>query len=57
MSDNDKLCPLKHLANTFGGKWKLPIICILSCDDYSAKRYSVSRKYHKFNACSIFEGA
>ena len=44
MSDNDKLCPLKHLANTFGGKCKLPIICILSCDNYSAKRYSVLKR-------------
>ncbi|MBQ7577789.1 MAG: winged helix-turn-helix transcriptional regulator [Synergistaceae bacterium] len=37
------LCPLKHLANTFGGKWKLPIICILSSDD-SPKRYSAIKR-------------
>ena len=44
MSDNDKLCPLKYLADTFGGKWKLPIICMLSCDNYLPKRYSVLKR-------------
>jgi len=24
------LCPIKHLLTVFGGKWKLPIICILA---------------------------
>ena len=33
MSKNNSeksLCPLKFLAKTFGGKWKLSIICILA---------------------------
>ena len=38
----ENLCPLKYLANTFGGKWKLPIICILS--DMSPKRYSAIKR-------------
>lgn len=32
------ICPLKYLTETFGGKWKMPIICILA--DASPKRYS-----------------
>lgn len=24
------LCPIKYLISVFGGKWKLPIICILA---------------------------
>lgn len=46
MSELEKnyICPLKHLADTFGGKWKLPIICILSCDNDSPKRYSVLKR-------------
>ena len=36
-------CPLRHLNNIFGGKWKLPIICILSCDE-APKRYSVIKR-------------
>ena len=40
----NNLCPLKHLANTFGGKWKLPIICILSADEFMPKRYSVIKR-------------
>lgn len=32
------LCPLKFLAKTFGGKWKLSILCILA--DGRAWRYS-----------------
>ncbi len=39
-----ELCPLKHLASTFGGKWKLPIICILASEGYMAKRYSVIKR-------------
>ena len=30
MSEKENMCPLKYLTNTFGGKWKLPIICILA---------------------------
>ena len=36
------ICPLKYLTETFGGKWKLPIICILS--DSSPKRYSMIKR-------------
>lgn len=36
------ICPLKYLTQTFGGKWKLPIICILA--DMSPKRYSVIKR-------------
>ena len=36
------LCPLKYLAQTFGGKWKMPIICILA--DMSPKRYSAIKR-------------
>ena len=43
MADENLLCPLKHLAVTFGGKWKLPIICILSADN-SPKRYSMIKR-------------
>lgn len=25
-----QLCPIKYLISVFGGKWKLPIICILA---------------------------
>ena len=39
MTDNKILCPLRFLTKTFGGKWKLPIICILA--DNKPKRYSV----------------
>ncbi len=40
---DDFICPLKHLADTFGGKWKLSIICILSDKD-TPKRYSVIKR-------------
>ena len=36
------LCPIRYLLNVFGGKWKLPIICILS--DGTALRYSSIKK-------------
>ncbi|MBQ7594233.1 MAG: helix-turn-helix transcriptional regulator [Synergistaceae bacterium] len=42
MSDNKTLCPLRFLTKTFGGKWKMPIICILA--DNKPKRYSVIRR-------------
>ncbi|MBQ4431890.1 MAG: helix-turn-helix transcriptional regulator [Synergistaceae bacterium] len=42
MTDKNTVCPLKYLANTFGGKWKLPIICILA--DMSPKRYSAIKR-------------
>ena len=41
---NDKaFSPLRHLSSTLGGKWKLPIICILSSSD-SPQRYSVIKR-------------
>ena len=36
-------CPLKHLNNIFGGKWKLPIVCILSSGE-EPKRYSLIKR-------------
>ncbi|MCR5359274.1 MAG: helix-turn-helix transcriptional regulator [Thermoguttaceae bacterium] len=27
--ETDMLCPIKYMLGIFGGKWKLPIICIL----------------------------
>lgn len=36
------ICPLKYLTQTFGGKWKLPIICILA--ENSPKRYSTIKR-------------
>ena len=42
MSEQNTICPLKFLAETFGGKWKLPIICILA--DSTPKRYSVIKR-------------
>lgn len=43
MSEKKSLCPLKYLTKTFGGKWKMPIICILS--NKKPQRYSsIKRK-------------
>ncbi|MBR0152007.1 MAG: helix-turn-helix transcriptional regulator [Synergistaceae bacterium] len=42
MTDEKTICPLKYLTNTFGGKWKMPIICILA--DMSSKRYSAIKR-------------
>ncbi len=36
------LCPLRYLTEIFGGKWKMPIICILA--DQKPKRYSVIKR-------------
>ena len=41
MPDNT-ICPLRYLTDTFGGKWKLPIMCILA--DMSPKRYSTIKR-------------
>ena len=41
--EGEPLCPLRHLSNTFGGKWKLPILCILSSGE-KPKRYSVIKR-------------
>ena len=35
-------CPLRFLTDTFGGKWKLPIICILSSE--KPQRYSAIKR-------------
>lgn len=29
-SNKDLLCPIRYMLNLLGGKWKLPIICMLS---------------------------
>lgn len=42
MSEIKILCPLKYLNKTFGGKWKLPIICVLS--NKKSHRYSAIRR-------------
>ena len=36
------ICPLRYLADVFGGKWKLPIICILA--ESSPKRYGAIKR-------------
>lgn len=36
------MCPLRYLTDIFGGKWKMPIICILA--DNNPKRYSTIRR-------------
>ncbi|MBO5493901.1 MAG: helix-turn-helix transcriptional regulator [Pyramidobacter sp.] len=38
----EAVCPLRHLADVFGGKWKLPIMCILAGD--APVRYSAIRR-------------
>lgn len=42
MPEDKTLCPLKYLTSLFGGKWKMPIICILS--GYESVRYSVIKR-------------
>ena len=42
MTDEKTICPLKYLTNIFGGKWKMPILCILA--DNIPKRYSVIKR-------------
>ena len=39
---NEELCTLRYLSKIFGGKWKMPIICILSSQE--PKRYSVIKR-------------
>jgi DNA-binding HxlR family transcriptional regulator len=29
-SNEDLLCPIRYMLNLLGGKWKLPIVCMLS---------------------------
>ncbi|MBR1486360.1 MAG: helix-turn-helix transcriptional regulator [Synergistaceae bacterium] len=42
MTEQETICPLKYLSNTFGGKWKLPIICILA--NKTPQRYSAIKR-------------
>ena len=42
MDDTKTVCPLRYLTGIFGGKWKMPIICILA--DQTPKRYSVIKR-------------
>ena len=41
-SAEELLCPLRHMLDLFGGKWKLPIVCILSSG--APTRYSTIRR-------------
>lgn len=40
--NEDMLCPLRYVLDIIGGKWKLPILCILI--DGEPKRYSEIKK-------------
>ena len=40
--EQENLCPLRFLLKVFGGKWKLPIICILA--NKQPQRYSSIRR-------------
>lgn len=42
MPDNETKCPLRYLIDVFGGKWKLPIVCVLSGD--KPQRYSTIKR-------------
>ena len=41
-STEELLCPIRHLTNIFNGKWKLPIVCILSGG--APLRYSIIKR-------------
>lgn len=41
-SAEELLCPIRYLMNIFGGKWKLPIVCMLSGEN--PLRYSVIKR-------------
>ena len=41
--ENNTVCPLKYALNLVGGKWKLPIICILAREE-SVRYNSLKRK-------------
>lgn len=41
-NEEELLCPLRYVLNIIGGKWKLPILCILA--DGNPKRYSEIKK-------------
>ena len=38
----DNMCPLKYLTQTLGGKWKIPIMCILA--EQKPQRYSAIKR-------------
>ncbi len=42
MTNDNNICPLRYLTEVFGGKWKMPILCILA--DSKPKRYSVIKR-------------
>lgn len=42
MNKNKTICPLRYLTEIFGGKWKLPIICILASE--KPQRYSTIKR-------------
>ncbi|MBQ7197604.1 MAG: helix-turn-helix transcriptional regulator [Synergistaceae bacterium] len=42
MPDNEAVCPLKYLSKTFGGKWKLSIICVLASKN--SQRYTTIKR-------------
>lgn len=42
MKENKSICPLRYLTDVFGGKWKLPIICILASE--KPQRYSAIKR-------------
>lgn len=44
MNDNGdrSICPLRYITDILGGKWKMPIICILA--DQKPKRYSTIKR-------------
>ena len=41
--ETEAVCPLKYALNLVGGKWKLPIICILAREE-SVRYNSLKRK-------------
>nr|WP_288975527.1 helix-turn-helix domain-containing protein [uncultured Blautia sp.] len=41
--EREAVCPLKYALNLVGGKWKLPIICILAREE-SVRYNSLKRK-------------
>lgn len=42
ISTEELLCPIRHLLHIFSGKWKMPIVCILSGD--TPLRYSTIKR-------------
>lgn len=41
-ADLELLCPIRYILGIFGGKWKLPIVCMLSGD--KPLRYSTIKR-------------